>query len=80
MAKTLDKQQLTSAVWRLKNAQLELVYAVIAFERTGGKFDDTIKNIKQTIGDLKVAVTDLEEWITTSKGSMHILEKEQDNG
>ena len=57
----LDKQWLTPAKSSLKNAQRELVYAVRAFERTGGNFDDTIKDIKQTIGDLEVAVTALEE-------------------
>tara|TARA_R110002033_G_scaffold111498_1_gene157051 strand:- start:414 stop:632 length:219 start_codon:yes stop_codon:yes gene_type:complete len=67
MDKTLDKQWLVPALSSLANAQRELVYAIRAFERDGGNFDDTIKNIKQTIGDLEVVVTDLEEWITTSK-------------
>ena len=77
MDKTLDKQWLVPALSSLKNAQRELVFAVRAFEDTE-YFHHTIKNIKQTIGDLEVAVTDLEGWIAPLRGSMHILEKEQD--
>lgn len=58
---TLDKQWLTPAKASLKNAQRELVYAVRALERVGGNFESTISDIKQTIGDLEVAVTALEE-------------------
>ena len=57
----LDKQWLTPAKTSLKNAQRELVYAVKALERTGGNFESTINAIKQTIGDLEVAVTAFEE-------------------
>jgi len=57
----LDKTWLTPARTSLKNAQRELVYAVRALERTGGNWAATIKEIKETIGDLEVAITDLEE-------------------
>ena len=75
MDKTLDKQLLTPALLRLKNAQLELVYAVRAFERTGGNFDGTIKNIKENIGDLLVCTTALEDLVALSLDKA----KEQDN-
>lgn len=58
----LDKQWLAPAKTSLRNAQRELVYAVRALERTGGNFDATINDIKQTIGDLEVAVTAFEEF------------------
>lgn len=58
---SLDKQWLTPAKTSLKNAQRELVYAVRALERSGGNFELTINDIKQTIGDLEVAVTAFEE-------------------
>lgn len=57
----LDKQWLVPAKTSLKNAQRELVYAVRALERTGCNFEETINNIKQTIGDLEVAVTAFDE-------------------
>ena len=58
---SLDKQWLTPAKTSLKNAQRELVYAVRALERTGVNFEATIKDLKETIGDLEVAIITFDE-------------------
>lgn len=52
----METKWLLSASGSLANAKRELVYAITAFERTGGDFNKTISNIKQVIGDLECAV------------------------
>lgn len=58
-----DRQQLMVVKGCFSNAQLQLVYAIRALERIDSNFEETTKQIKQTIGDLQVAITELHEVI-----------------
>jgi hypothetical protein len=57
----INKEWLIAAKECLKNSQRQLVYAAKAFKRAGGNFEPTIKEIKETIGDLEMAIESLEE-------------------
>ena len=45
----------------LENANRELVCAVRAFEQSGGDFEKTINELKQSIGDLECCISMLNE-------------------
>lgn len=60
----IDKQWLTPALTSIDNAKTQLVYAVRALERSGGDFDATIRNIKETIGDLEVGTITLKDGLS----------------
>ena len=57
----INREWLLSAKGCLENAKLQLVYAAKAFQQAGGNFEPTIKEIKETIGDLEIAIESLEE-------------------
>ena len=54
-------QYLIAARDMLNNAKRNLCYAVSALERTGGDFESSISQIKETIGDLECAVHKFDE-------------------
>ena len=60
--KNIDKSWLIAARSSLSNAKRELVYAARAFERANKEvFAPTIKEIKENIGDLEMAIESLNE-------------------
>jgi hypothetical protein len=60
----MKKEWLVSAKDQLNQAKRNLVYAARAFEKAAdgaNTFDTTIKEIKETIGDLEMSVEALNE-------------------
>jgi len=53
-------EYLVAAKDMLNNAKRDLCLAVSAFEKTGGDFESTISQIKETIGDLECAVFEID--------------------
>jgi hypothetical protein len=56
----MDTNQLVIAHEQFKQAHRAMILAVRALQRSGGKFDVTIKDIKETIGDLSLAIEQME--------------------
>lgn len=57
----MKNEWLVAAKQSLENAKRELVYAARAFERTDGPFEQTIKEIKENIGDLEMSIEALKD-------------------
>lgn len=63
MSKTVNKEWLVAAKSSLENAKRELVYAARAFERSNSDaFKPTIKEIKESIGDLEMSIEAINEF------------------
>lgn len=65
---SLDKKWLTPARSSIENAKRELVYAIVALQRSGGEFDETISEIKKTIGDLEVSIHEFNDYGIVGNG------------
>ena len=65
MSKTVNKEWLIAARGSLENAKRELVYAARSFERADtDAFKQTIKEIKENIGDLEMSIEAINEFDT----------------
>ena len=57
----MDINCLITARQSLENAKRELVYSIRSFEKSEGNFESTIKEIKENIGDIEVAIEALRD-------------------
>ena len=60
----LKREWLIAAKGHLGNAKRELVYVAKALRNSGGNFETRIKEIKENIGDIELAIESLEEFTT----------------
>ena len=57
----MKTEYLIAAKDQFNNAEKSLVMAVIALQMSEGDFEKTIKEIKETIGDLRIAIEVIED-------------------
>ena len=63
----MKPEYLVAARDQFRSAQASLVMAVRALQMSGGDFAPTIKEVKETIGDLAVAVEQITDHIDQPK-------------
>jgi len=61
----MDKKYLVSAKDQLNNARYSLIMTVRALKQTGVNFEKIIKEIKETIGDISIAIEEIEDYLAS---------------